>query len=168
MKNPHPSSTVILGLVLWLGFLPVLYIFPRQELFEVLNAVVFCVAIGVLIGYAPGVWEALKKPLRHLHAGDALQIGIAIGWAATAIVFAVLWYWRLTGKQADIIDHGVTAFSRWMLTTAGFMHLAASGSINGLVPLRSYIKAGIYTAIGLFVGMATIMWIAEPWPPVPN
>jgi len=161
MKTPLISTTVVLGMLLWLAFLPFLFIAPRQELFEMLNAVIFSVAIGILIGYAPGVWEAVRRPLSELRAGDALQIGIFIGWGATAIVFVVLWYWRLTGKETDVVDSALSAFSRWMLTTAGFMHLAASGSIDGMVPLKSYIKAGIYTAVGIFVGAAVISIFAN-------
>jgi uncharacterized membrane protein YczE len=142
-------------------FIPFIFLFPRQELFEILNAIVFAVSFGILVGYAPGVWQSLKRPISSLRAGDALQIGVAIGWAATAVVFAILWYWRLVGKETDIIDHGISAFSRWMLLTAGFMHLAAAGSIDGMVPLKAYLRAGIYTAIGLIIGALAITY-AQP------
>jgi hypothetical protein len=150
------GNVVLLGLALWAGFIPFIFIFPRQELFELLNAVVFAIATGVVVGYAPGVWQALKSDIRDLRSGDALQIGIAIAWLATACVFSVMWWWRLTGKESTLIDHGFTAFSRWMLITAGFLHLAASGSVDGRVPLRSYLRAGVMTAIGILLGIMAI------------
>lgn len=155
-RSPLFSNVVWLGLTLWIGFLPFIYILPRQELFELLNAVVFAIASGVVIGYAPGVWEALRSDIRELRSGDALQIGIAIAWGATAFIFGILWWWRLTGKDSPIIDHGLNAFSRWVLITAGFLHLAASGSVDGRVPLRSYLRAGIMTALGLTMGAIVI------------
>lgn len=156
-RGPPLSGNVVwLGLILWIGFIPIIFIFPRQELFEMLNAIVFAIAIGVIIGYAPGVWQALKSDIRDLRSGDALQIGIAIAWLGTACVFAILWWWRLTGKESELIDHGFTAFSRWMLITAGFLHLAASGSVDGRVPLRSYLRAGIMTTLGIVLGIAVI------------
>jgi hypothetical protein len=147
---------MVLALVAWVAFLPALFLFPRQELFEIMNAIIFSVAIGIIVGYAPGVWDAMHRPLYRLRAGDALQIGIVIGWSATALAFSVLWYWRLTGKETGAVDNGIAAFSRWMLTTAGFMHLAASGAIDGMVPLRSYIRAGVYTGLGVFIGVLVI------------
>lgn len=155
-RSPLFSNVVWLGLVLWAGFIPFIFLFPRQELFEILNAIVFAIAIGVVVGYAPGVWQALKSDIRDLRSGDALQIGIAIAWLATACVFVVMWWWRLTGKESALIDHGFTAFSRWMLITAGFLHLAASGSVDGRVPLRSYLRAGIMTTIGIMLGIAAL------------
>jgi hypothetical protein len=155
-RSPLFSNVVWLGLILWIGFLPFIFLVPRQELFEMLNAIVFAIAAGVVVGYAPGVWQALKSDIRNLRSGDALQIGIAIGWVATAFVFGVLWWWRLSGKDSELIDHGLTAFSRWMLITAGFMHLAASGSVDGRVPLKSYLRAGIMTTVGIILGVVAI------------
>jgi len=167
MGKPIGNSTVALLATLWVGFLPFLFLFPRQELFEIMNAVIFSVAIGIIVGYSPGVWISMHRPLHEIRAGDALQIGIVIGWTATAIAFSVLWYWRLTGKETSAIDHGIAAFSRWMLTTAGFLHLAAAGAIDGLVPLKSYIKAGIYTGIGVFIGVLVIT-VAHGMIPIPR
>jgi hypothetical protein len=167
MSKSIVNSTVALLVILWTSFLPFLLIFPRQELFEVLNAIIFSVSIGIIVGYAPGVWDAMHRPLHQIRAGDALQIGIVVGWLATAIAFSVLWYWRLTGKETSAIDSGIAAFSRWMLTTAGFMHLAASGAIDGMVPLRSYIRAGVYTGIGVFIGVIVIT-VAHGMIPVPR
>jgi hypothetical protein len=155
-RSPLFSNVIWLGLILWIGFLPFIFLVPRQELFEMLNAILFAIAAGVVVGYAPGVWQALKSDIRNLRSGDALQIGIAIAWAATAIVFAVMWWWRLSGKDSELIDHGFTAFSRWMLITAGFMHLAASGSVDGRVPLKSYLRAGIMTTVGIILGVIAI------------
>lgn len=155
-RSPWVSNVVWLGLALWIGFIPFIWYLPRQELFEVLNAIVFAVSSGIVVGYAPGVWEALKSDIRDLHSGDALQIGILIGWAATAFIFGALWWWRLSGKGDPIMDHGMNAFSRWVLITSGFLHLAASGSIQGRIPLRSYLRAGVLTSIGIILGVIVI------------
>jgi hypothetical protein len=139
-------------------------------MFEVLNAIVFSISIGIMIGYGPGIYIALCKPIRKLYAGDALQIGIGVGWAATALVFMFLWWFRIMDKDTFVIDHELNVFSRWMLITAGFMHLAASGAVptyvNGeqrlMVPLRSYVRAGKLTAMGILLGVLVVMYI-EPW-----
>jgi hypothetical protein len=156
MRVVSNRSVVWLGFLLWLSFVPAIWLVPRQELFELLNAVVFSIASGIVVGYAPGVWVALQKPIKALPAGDGLQIGIVLSWAATAMVFGVLYYWRLTGKDSGIVDHGLNAFSRWVLISAGFMHLAAAGSIDSVVPLRAYLRAGILTTIGLVMGTAIL------------
>jgi hypothetical protein len=157
-KNPFRSSTLWLGLALWLGFIPFVYLLPRQELFEILNSIVFAISIGIVVSYAPGVWQGLRSPIEWLRSGDALQIGIAIGWLATGIVFGSLWLWRLTGKNDLFVDHGINAWSRWVLCTAGFMHLAAAGSIDGRVPTRAYLRAGILTAVGIIMGTIVITY----------
>jgi hypothetical protein len=148
--------------LLWLAFLPLLLFMPRQELFEVLNAVVFSVSIGVVVGYSNDLARVLRQPIKELDAGDALRIGVIIGWTATAIVFGILWYWRLVGKENEVIDSAVSALSRWVLITAGMLHLAASGSIDGVVPLRSYLRAGIVVAVGLFLGALIITYTGVP------
>src|SRR5918993_2348957 len=150
------NSILWLGLGLWLLFIPAVLFFDRQVFFELLNAVAFSVATGIVVGYAPGVWVALRQPLVELRAGDALQIGVAVGWFATAMIFGVLYYWRLTGKDPSVVDHALNALSRWILISAGFMHLAAAGSIDGMVPLKSYLRAGKMTALGLILGTAIL------------
>jgi hypothetical protein len=110
-----------------------------------------------VIGYRQGVMEALKQPIGQLRAGDALQIGVAIGWGATAFIFGALFLWRLAGKDDLIIDSGLNAMSRWVLITSGLLHLAASGSIDGQIPARAYLRSGIAVAIGMFLGTVVIM-----------
>jgi hypothetical protein len=159
MKFLHRRSALSLGLFLWLGFIPSIFLVPRIELFEVLDAIIFSVWIGVVIGFAPGVWEAVKQPIISLQSGDALQIGVLIGGMGIVLAFGVLWWWRLTNHESGIIDHAFNAFSRWIIITAGFMHLAAAGSIDGYVPLKSYLRAGALTGVGVMLGTIVVMFV---------
>jgi hypothetical protein len=150
------------AILLWIAFLPFLFWLPRQDLFEVLNAIVFSVATGVCVGYSANLTRVLKQPIYNLDAADALRVGVVVGWGATALVFGILFYWRLVGKEDVVIDSAVSAISRWILITAGTLHLAASGSIDGVVPLKSYLRAGAWVAVGLFMGCIVLMFVGVP------
>lgn len=154
------STTLWLGLLLLSAFSPVALFAPRQEAFEIVNAMLASTAAGIAVGYGPSAWSGLKKPITQLESGDALNIGIALSWSANAIMFGLLFWWRLTGKDSAVVDSAFNLYSRWTLITASFLHLSASGSVDGIVPLRAHLRAGLWTALGLAMGALVIAWAA--------
>jgi hypothetical protein len=155
------STTLWFGLTLWALFIPVILFVDRQIAFEILNSMIFAVSGGVCAGYIFIAWNAAKKPISQMESGEALAIGVVVGWLATALVFGVLFLWRLAEKDSSLIDSGIALFSRYMLLTAGFLHISAAGSINGIVPLRAHLRSGILTAVGLAMGCA-VLYFSTP------
>jgi hypothetical protein len=162
MGNIVRSSTFWGGLiVLGLFVLPAIFV-PRQEFFEVLNAVLFSVGTGIVWAYRKEILESLKQPLGELSGGQILQLGIVLGWASSAIMFAILWYWRLTGRDLEVVDSMLNAFSRWVLILAGMLHLAAAGAIEGRVPGAAYVRSGKIVAFGMIFGTLLITYFGLP------
>lgn len=145
------SAVVLTAGVLAGGF--VVYVclflaFERQALFEILNAVVVSVAVGVVIGFLSAAWRVLWSPISHQTAGDVLVLGIWLLWLGLTGAFLSLWCFRLTGDRWWL-DAPWVAFTRWLIFGGGVLHLAAVGAIEGRIPARSYIRAGVVAGFGV-------------------
>lgn len=130
---------------------------PRKLLFDVLNAVVSAVGLGVIAAYLPGVWITLRTNLAS--TGHFLVTGIALTWVASNGRTFWNWAWRYYGKPDYMIDHLMVAFFLVVLIMGGILHLAAKDVIEEKVPTRTWRKAGILLSLGFAIGFLFIVFL---------
>jgi hypothetical protein len=129
--------------------------FERPALFEILNAAVIAVAVGVVIGFSLAAWRVFWSPVVKMTGGDMLVLGVWLVWTGLVGAFLMLWVYRLTSDRFWL-DAPWTAFTRWLIFAGGVLHLAASGAIDGRIPARAYIRAGIIAGFGAAVALFLI------------
>jgi hypothetical protein len=155
MRNAWFGAVLLLVL---LGFVPLVLTIERRLLFEFLNSFLVAFGVGIVIGFSKAFWQTLRMPLRSLDGGDALIGGVTLSWFGSLLVFAVLWTWRELGQPSEIADHWLGAFGRWLIVIGGGLHLAAAGAVDGRMPPRSYLHVGAWTAVGLAMIGALIVF----------
>jgi hypothetical protein len=148
LRSPVIWTGLLISALFWVlwPFLPV------KLTFDMLNAVVVSVGIGVVVAYAPGIFVALRRDRRELTSGKILIIGIIATWVATNVRSAWNWAWRYYHKPPEMIDHPVVAFMLLILIMGGVLHLTARDAIDGQVPRQVWRRVGIIIAIGLSAG----------------
>lgn len=151
------ASVLAVGLVIYACLF---LAFERQALFEVLNAAVVAVAVGVVVGFTSAAWRVLREPVSLLSAGDVLVLGVWLLWLGLIGAFLSLWVYRLTGDRWWLDAPG-TAFTRWLIFSGGVLHLAAVGAIEGRIPARSYVRAGIIAGFGVAFALFLISFGVE-------
>lgn len=155
------SASFWCGLALWALFFPIAAYLERQELFGLLDSLIVSVGCGVMVAYGKAAADKISVPLTKHRSGDAIILSIFIGALGITAAFGMLWFWRLSGKTSGIIDSLAAAFPRWVIMTSGMLALAASGAIDGKVPLRSYVKAGIWVALGVALFLAIVAGVVR-------
>lgn len=161
-------------IALWFGFFlfwATYLAFERPAYFELVNAAVVAMAIGIQVGFGRGAWRTAHTEPGKQTSGQVLILGIFIVWFGIALAFLCLWSYRLirSTESLDVlpgwvlqflfklgdIDGWPAALSRWIILVGGVLHLAASGAIDGKVPARAYIRAGV--TVGLAVAAALFL-----------
>lgn len=145
------------GILLFTGaFIPLLFYAEAPDVFEIENALITSLGLGIAIAFAGGTWKGLRSNLgQPMDATDVLILGIFLAWKGIALVFIFLWLYRVTGDEL-YRNHPIAMFGRWEAITGGLLHMAASGSVNGKVPLKAYRRSGIVAGIGLAVALVLI------------
>jgi uncharacterized membrane protein len=92
--------------------------FERSAAFEVLNAMVVAVAVGVTVGFTIAAWHTLWADAHQLSAGDVLVLGIWLLWIGLIGAFFSLWMFRLTDDHWWL-NAGWTAATRWLIFCGG-------------------------------------------------
>jgi hypothetical protein len=141
-------------------FIFLLVAFQRSAAFEVLNAMVVSVGVGVAMGFTIAAWHTLWAPVDSLSAGDVLVLGIWLLWIGLIGAFFSLWMFRLTDDHWWL-NAEWTAATRWLIFCGGSLHLAAAGAIEGRIPRQSYVRAGVVTAFGVAFGLFLISFGVE-------
>jgi hypothetical protein len=134
--------------------------FQRSAAFEVLNAMVVAVGVGVTVGFTIAAWHTLWARLDLLSAGDVLVLGIWLLWIGLVGAFFSLWMFRLTDDHWWL-NAEWTAATRWLIFCGGALHLAAAGAIEGRIPRKSYVRAGVIAAFGVAFGLFLISFGVE-------
>jgi hypothetical protein len=142
-----------------LMFAPVAVFVRTQHLFEFADAVIIATIAGVFVGYAEDSWKAMKLPPHRLEAAQVMIVGLSIASIGLIMTFGGMWAWRAT-RPVDIADPIIDsywfAFSRWMVATAFFLIVSATHPKDGMVPARSYHRAGAIVTAAL-VGVALLI-----------
>jgi hypothetical protein len=140
-------------------FVPTAYLVEIQHLFELSDAVIIASVAGVFVGYAEESYKAMRLPPHKLEAAQIMIVGLSIVCVGLIVVFGGLWVWR-SGRPVDtsqpVIDSFWFAFSRWMVATGFLLMLAATRPKDGMVPARSYHRAGAIATAAL-VGFALLI-----------
>lgn len=109
------------------------------------------VGLGVIVAYAPVILEAPRH--RPLTTGVVLSLGILLGWISHAIL----------GGYTLLIQAGITqpnvvllAWASLLADFSGMMHLAAAKAIDGTIPLRGWLRAGLWTASGMAFALCLV------------
>lgn len=141
---------------LTLAFVPAVILMPREELFEVLDAVCMAVAAGVVWAQRPHAWRAMRLPAHRISASEVLIVSIAIASIAVVLMLGNLWLWRATGHDS-FLNGIVAAFSRWALTCAcAGVLLTSGGTTDNRIDPTSYRRTGIVVAVSIAVGALLI------------
>jgi len=149
-----------IALGLWIAFWPVALNIERLLLFEIMNALSVAIGFGVMVGFAPGVIEALRAG-RRLTDGHLLVLGVAVVWGSIVVRQFHQWMWRLSGKPESWEESLVLAFAIWMTLTAGLLHMCATEVIDGSMPRRGWVRVGAIIAAGIAMAMIAYVFI-EP------
>lgn len=159
MRPKNNIAILYTLIVAALTFIPVSLLVRTQHLFQLSDAVIIAALAGILVGYAEDAWTALKLPPHKLEAAQVMIVGLSIGGVALIIVFGGMWAWRAS-RPVDIaepiIDSIWFAFSRWMAATAFLLIVASTRPKDGMVPARSYHRAGAIATAAL-VGFALLI-----------
>jgi cell division protein FtsW (lipid II flippase) len=137
---------------------PVIYLSPRQDFFEVLNAICSATSLGVCAGYAPTTWRALKMPPHKMTAAHMVIVAGFIVCASLAEIFIIQWFWRANGKPDWIIDSWFTVQSRVTLSMGLFLYLATNFSRNGEIVVGAYKRIAVLVTITALIA-AFLVWM---------
>jgi hypothetical protein len=155
LSNKTKMYTTLAALWFGIVFFTLLFLaFDRPAYFELVNASVVAISVGVVVGFSKGAWTVARTDPRCQTAGDVLVMGVFLVWIGLAFAFVMLWGYRLT-EDRWWIDAWPAALSRWIILLGGVFHLAAAGAIDGKVPPRAYVRAGVI--VGLAVAAALFL-----------
>jgi hypothetical protein len=115
IKRGQMALTIIISLII---FACLIVAFERSAAFEVLNAMVVAVAVGVTVGFTIAAWHTLWADAHQLSAGDVLVLGIWLLWIGLIGAFFSLWMFRLTDDHWWL-NAGWTAATRWFIFCGG-------------------------------------------------
>jgi hypothetical protein len=119
------------------------------------NALVTSLAVGVVVTYAPIVFDMLRKD--NPQPSEVLAFGIFMGWAGTAIG-KTLSLMRYTTGNAHFYGTEVTNIGSVCLFVAGVCHIVAPQVGNGIALRRAWIVSGLWAAAATG---ATVLWLAN-------
>lgn len=139
-------------------FIPFAYLVPRQQAFEVLNAVCIASAAGAGLGWARSTWDAVRLPPRDMTAGHIVIVSVFLMCIAAIGVFMAQWAWRISGRPDWILDSAATLFSRWIFAGALVLAMTANWSSDGIVHVGAYkrtlaLVAGAVLIASLLIGL---------------
>lgn len=127
----------------------------RQEIFEIWDGLGVGLAAGVLIGFAPACWRALRPPIHDLITGDYLITGVSFTAIGIGTRLAGQWYWRGSGKPNWWIDSTLLLYSTITIVIGLGLILLTTSSHKGILMGAAYTRT---IALGLFsVLIASIM-----------
>lgn len=143
---------LILGL---LAYAALAWATEARDLLVVGNALMLFVAVAVMVAYALPAWTALRR--HKATAAGLLAMGIFLSWAGSA-VFRVLSLLVYGLQRPDFAGTDYSTFALYLNFLAGLLHLAAPElSIEGLLPARSWVTAGLVAGGGVAVVAALVL-----------
>jgi len=154
MKNTTLWAVVAL---IFLAFVPAVYVVERQSMFEIVDGLLTGAAIGVMVGYFRAAWHAVRLPSHRLVSADYLVVGIILIAFFGAIRFAGQWYWRALGKPNWWIDSTTLLMTTIGITIGLFLVLMTTSSEKGVLLPKAYFKAGWLILLSLGIGVTMIL-----------
>lgn len=143
------STLVVWVIAALLAFFPPWWLLRPRAAFEILNSLLVACAFGVWVAYVKGLVDALREMPHKRTAGDYLVIGIMLESTGLIMIFANLWWFRVSGGDVAILNNWSAGFGRWTVFIGAMFHLAAARAVEGRVPDTAFLKAGIWAAFGV-------------------
>lgn len=149
----HAVRFTVAGLVLW-GVVAALT--DARDMFLAGNVLLTSLSVAILVAYGKVAFDAMVAP--KLTRAHLLALGIFFAWAGTAALRAL-----------SVLIYGLhkpewigTDFSTWAIQLqlmAGVLHLAAPEvDPGGILPVREWIKMGIWAGLAVLVILAIFIW----------
>lgn len=146
------NTTLIAYIIIaWLIFIPMVYLTPRIDLFEIANAICFSAGLGFCVGYLRPFWDAIKLPPHTMTSAHLLITGAWISCAAAVQVFTLQFFWRILGRTEWFISSPYVAFTRWQFATGLAIMMCTSFSKHGEVDPSAYGRTAAAIAIAVFI-----------------
>lgn len=153
------NTTIWMGLAAIVAlFVPAILLVPRQPFFEAADAVGFAAAVALCFGSASTTWAAIKLPFRKIGLGQLLSVGFFVLCFAIAMMFGMLWAWRVLGKPDWLADWMPGAFSRWLLDAGLLTAVTVNFTTGGAVTINSYRRS--LSLLGVALALAAVLiWL---------
>jgi hypothetical protein len=150
VKNTTLLTILIVG---WAPFLPFSYFSDRQDLFKIMDSVLVAIGIGLAVGVAKGVWEALRLPAHKLTAADIGLVAVFLLSLSGSGIFAMRWYWRAVVKIAPepILDSFWLATFTYGAMFAVILLMVALFSKDGKVVVGTTGRVAVFVAVAVLV-----------------
>lgn len=163
MDKLHKNFRTFLlpGVVLFTAYWLVAPLLDRGQVYAIVNALAFVIAIAIVIAYLPEVWVTIRLPRRAVSGGHLLVLGIVVAWASSAERGAYSYLYRYMGEPAWMRDTLVQAFAVWVLVWGGVMHVTAKGAVHGTIPRRNWVRLGFAVAGAVLIVLAGL-WLLDP------
>lgn len=130
-------------------------VFGSRAAIEGSNVVMLSLAFGIVVAYAPSVWQDLKSAT--LDGAAILSIGIFSSWLAIIYRTGASILWRLNDKPVEWLDSGLWGAHIAISCFAALCHLIAPEAVSGRVPTRQWVRIGIMVAAGVFIGAGMVV-----------
>ena len=129
-----------------------LTLFPDEHVAVAMAGARLSIGVGVLVAYAP-VLRGING-VAPLSTGFILSIGIIVG-RTSQILFAAY----TLGIQLDFWKSvpAAVALASSLADFSGILHLAAARAIEGRIPLRGWVAAGVFSALGAATAVAALV-----------
>jgi len=124
-----------------------------SQLIEIFNILNLSLAVGVVVAYAPVVFNSIFSD-RPLDRADWLGIGIFLSWFATIELRTYSIIWRWMDQPLWLTQSEILSYALFCQTTAAIFHLAAPGAINNRIPTRRWINIGIAVTLVVIGALA--------------
>jgi hypothetical protein len=151
------NTSVLWGLVTATAlFIPFAWFTPRQEAFEIMNAMLGAFGFFVVIACAERVYQVMKLPAHALRASHILMTAVSITCACLSVAFGTWWIWRAFPDMHWVIDSWWTLFTRWGLLVAFTMFMATTLNEEGIITLASYKRLALLFAGALLLSVVLV------------
>lgn len=161
--------TSISNVTVWFALLvacimsvPLILYAPRDQMFELMNALAFACGAGTAVGHFPAALAAMRMPYKDLTAGQILSTGIFLSSMGVMGVFGARWIWRILDRPSWASDHGMVAFSLWVFVLGYMMCFATVGARDGRMPMSAYQGAALTVFLAALISTVLVTFLSPP------
>jgi len=151
------TNTFLRGAVAIVGGYALAAQFVQADaLIEFLSVVLLALAVGVAVGYTPGLYKAART--NALDYANLLITGIVLGMVATAFLRTNILFWYNGGQPSWLLTHHLLGMSLLWHIVACVLHLLAPEAVDGAIPRRRWLVMGGMVSAGMFAaGSITLL-----------
>jgi hypothetical protein len=151
------------GLLLWLGIYWIWAPFvPSNLVGAITSALVQALALGVVVAYARGAREALRRPLADLTSGVALLLAISGLALFTHLRGDYGYIYQALGQPEWMRDNKLNYWLVWGSALFLAFHLLVKNAEHGMMPNENLRVAGAWIALTAFL-LAVGVLVGTAW-----